>query len=368
MKITRVRPVSLVRRLHRPQRNSKSARSERRFTLVEVETDAGLKGLGDAFGDAAILPGIIDRRVAAMAVGLDPLDPVAVWKRMFESREFWETGGSVLCAMSAVEVACWDIRGQAEGVPVCELLGGSRRPSIEAYASDLHWDEPSHMSERAAQYVADGFRFVKTHIGAAGERDRDLARCAALRDAIGPDVGLMIDINTAFSRAEALERGIEFSGFRPYWYEEPIAPLDFAGHAWLRSQLPMPIATGENLYTRHGFEPFLESPSCDYLMPDILRCGGLGETMQVCAAAAKHGTIVSPHNYSSGVGLAATLHLMAAVPETQLLEFDPTGSSVYEELFVEPVAVIGGRVQVPTTPGLGVRLSPTVECRYKDPV
>src|SRR5437763_3167843 len=196
MRITEVRAIQRARRLDQPQRNSREGRSERTFTFVLVETDAGLTGLGDAYGDQALMPAIIERRLGSMALGLDPCDLDAVWARLFASRAFWETGGSVLCGISAIEVACWDIRGQAEGVPVCELLGGRQRDRVEAYASDLHWDEPAHMGELAAAYAAAGFRHVKTHLGAPGERDGDLARCAAIRRAIGPDVGFLIDINT----------------------------------------------------------------------------------------------------------------------------------------------------------------------------
>src|SRR5687768_15057036 len=153
MKITGVRTVQLARKCPRTQRNSCSARNERRFTFVLVDTDAGLTGIGDAYGDQALVEPIIHRRLAGLAAGLDPLDIQAVWKRLFASREFWEIGGSALCGMSAIEVACWDIRGQAEGVPVCELLGGRQRDRIEAYASDLHWEEPQVMAEVAASYA-----------------------------------------------------------------------------------------------------------------------------------------------------------------------------------------------------------------------
>src|SRR6516162_8326780 len=132
MHITEVRAVQLVRRLDRPLRNAREGRSERTFTFVLVETDAGLTGLGDAFGDPALMPAIIDRRLRPMALGLDPCDIAALWRRLFASRAFWETAGSVLCGISAIEVACWDIRGQAEGVPVCMLFGGRQREWIEA--------------------------------------------------------------------------------------------------------------------------------------------------------------------------------------------------------------------------------------------
>ncbi len=360
MQITDVKAVQLVRRLGRPQRNSREGRSERTFTFVLVETDVGLTGLGDAYGDQALMPTIIDRRLRPMAIGLDPCDIDAVWRRLFASRAFWETGGSVLCGISAIEVACWDIRGQAEGVPVCELLGGRQRAWIDAYASDLHWEEPERMAETAARYVEHGFRCVKTHIGAPGEMDRDLQRVESMRRAVGPNVGLMIDVNTVFEPEPALAFGQALLPFQPYWYEEPVAPLDASGHAWVRERLPLKIATGENLYLPQGFAPLWTHRACDYVMPDILRCGGLEQTRQICQDAVRQGVIPSPHNFSSGVGLAATLHLMAALPATEWLEFDPTGTAIYEELFIEPLVVEHGRVRVPTSPGLGVRLTEAI--------
>ena len=329
----------------------------RSFTFVLVETDAGFTGIGDGYGDPVLMEPIIERRLGPLSVGLDPTDIAGVWNKLFASRHFWETGGSVLCCVSAIEVACWDILGQSEGVPVCDLLGGRKRDSVEAYASDLHWDEPGYMAERAAGYVEKGFRYVKTHIGAPGEHDRDLQRVAAIREAIGPDVGFMIDVNTAFDRSTALAFGKELVPFDPFWYEEPLSPLDHEGHRWLRDQLPLRIAAGENLYLTQGFEPLWACHGCDYVMPDVLRCGGLEQSRRICQAARRHGITVSPHNYSSGVGTAATLHLMAALPETELLEFDPTGTAIYEELFIEPLGVTGGRVEVPGGPGLGVRLT-----------
>lgn len=364
MKITDIRVVQLERPLERPQGNACGVRHQRRFTLVLVETDAGLTGLGDAYGDQALMRPIIEKRLAGMAMGLDPTNPSGVWKKLFASRSIWETGGSVVCGISAIEVACWDIWAQAEGVPVYELLGGARRQQVEAYASDLHWDDPDYMADVAAAYVEAGFRYVKTHLGYPGEYDRDLKRVEALRRAIGPEHDLMIDINTGFDRATALRFGRDVCEFRPYWYEEPLSPLDAAGHAALRQQLPFAIATGENLYTTYGFMPLWHHQACDYVMPDVLRCGGFEQTRQICQAATEESIVPTLHNYSSGVGLAATLHLMAALPELELLEFDPTKTAVYEELFVDPLVVEGGHVQVPSTPGLGVRLTDEVANRY----
>ncbi|MEM7251269.1 MAG: mandelate racemase/muconate lactonizing enzyme family protein [Pseudomonadota bacterium] len=365
MKITRVSTVRLRRPLERPQRNAQGGRAERIFNFVVVETDAGIRGIGDAFGDDALMATIIERRVGPMAIGLDPTDIAQLWQTLFASRAFWEIGGSVLCAISAVEVACHDIWGKSEGVPVSTLLGGAKRDRIRAYASDLHWEEAERMAATAAAYVADGYTHVKTHVGAPGEFDNDLERLRQVREAIGPDVGFMVDINTAFDRDMALRFGEAIKEIDPFWYEEPLSPLDHEGHAMLKQQLGITIATGENLYTTHGFEPLFAARGCDFAMPDILRCGGIEQTRSICEGATGAGIVPSPHNYSSGVGTAATLHLMAAMPATDLLEFDPTGTAIYDELFVDGLHVENGEVLVPTGPGLGVELTDAVIERYR---
>jgi len=133
----------------------------------------------------------------------------------------------------------------------------------------------------------------------------------------------------------------------------------------LRDHLGLKIATGENLYTTHGFEPLFAAGGCDYVMPDILRCGGIAQTQLICEAALRAGVVATPHNFSRGVGTAATLHLMAAMPDTELLEFDPTGTAIYEELFVDTLDVEKGRVRVLTGPGLGVALTSDIIDRYR---
>jgi D-galactarolactone cycloisomerase len=363
MKITNIRTIQLTRRLSRLLRNSCDARSQRRFTFVLVETDAGITGIGDALGNQSFIETIIEKHYKNQALGVDPCDIEGLWRKLYCSGAFWEIGGSAVCALSAIEVACWDIRGKAEGVPVSQLLGGAKRDWVEAYASDLHWDEPQYMADMAGGFVDEGFRWVKTHIGA--EHDRDLVRLEAIRRAIGPEIGLMIDINTVYDRQTALEQGQRQAAFDPFWFEEPIAPADYEGHAWLREQLPIPIAAGENLYTVEGFAPMFACRGCDYVMPDILRCGGIRQTRLICEAAARAGVIATPHNFASGVGLAATLHLMAAVPETRLLEYDTSRTSIYEEMFVEPLAFKDGRVRVPTAPGLGVALTEEIIAKYR---
>jgi L-alanine-DL-glutamate epimerase-like enolase superfamily enzyme len=362
MKITNVRTIQLTRQLFRAMRNSRNTTHQRRFTFVIVETDAGITGIGNALGNQNFVEAIIEKHYKPQATGIDPLDIEGLWRKLYTGGGFWEIGGSAVCALSAIEIACWDIRGKAEGVPVSQLLGGAKREWVDAYASDLHWDEPQYMADLAKGFVDEGFRWVKTHIGA--EPDMDLVRLEAIRRAIGPEIGLMIDINTGFDRQTALEEGRRQAAFDPFWLEEPIAPADYEGHAWLRERLPFPIAAGENLYTLHGFAPMLACGGCDYIMPDILRCGGFRQSLLICEAAERAGVIASPHNFASGVGLAAVLHLMAALPQTQFLEYDASRTAICEEMFVEPLLVMDGRIRVPTAPGLGVALTDEIIAKY----
>ena len=326
-----------------------------------VSTDAGIAGLGDAHGDQSLMTCVVER-LKSVAIGLDPLDIDLLWKKLYERAFVWEPGGSCVCAISAVEMACWDIWGKAERCPVSELLGGAKRTWIKAYASDLHWDSASHMASEAKKYVDRGFEAVKTHIGA--EADEDLRRLEAIRSAIGSGTKLMIDLNTGLEREEAARRIDGYIPFAPFWVEEPIMPYDVDGHAWLRNRVSVPIAVGENLYTTHGFAAMLAGRGCDYVMPDVARSGGIRQTELVLRLAEANRVKCSPHNFSTGVRLAATLHVMAANPAMDWLEYDPTGTAICDELFVEPPVVKDGSVSVPTSPGLGVRLNDEVLRKY----
>jgi L-alanine-DL-glutamate epimerase-like enolase superfamily enzyme len=269
----------------------------------------------------------------------------------------------MVAGMSGVDLACWDIIGKALGQPVCRLIGGSCREWLPAYASDLHWKEdPAEMARLAASFVEQGYRLVKTHLGVDAEDD--VRRVRALREAIGSDVGLMVDINTGFDRPTAIRFGRRIAEYDITWYEEPLSPVDVAGFAVVREATGLPIATGENEYTRYGFKELFDRGGVDVAMPDIARAGGITELKKICALGEAFGIPISPHNYSSGVCSAATLQLMAATPSTGPREWDTVGASIVEELFVEPPVVKDGRVSVPLVPGLGVRLTDEVRAKY----
>ena len=363
MKITDVEVIQLVKSLDAPLRNSKQAAMRRQASLVRITTDEGIDGLGEAWCDPALAEAVVLGKLRPRLLGQDPFNVELIWQQAFEGAAMWDPKGSTVAGMSGVDLACWDIIGKALGQPVCRLIGGLCRDWIPAYASDLHWKEdPREMQRMAAGYVEEGYRWVKTHLGVDPEGDVDRVR--ALREAIGPDIGLMVDINTGFDRPTAIRFGRRIAEYDIFWYEEPLPPVDLAGFAAVREATGLPIATGENEYTRFGFKELFDRDGCDFAMPDIARAGGITELKKICALGEAHGIPVSPHNYSSGVCTAATLQLMAATPSTGPLEWDPVGFHIGPELFVEPPVMRDGKVSVPQVPGLGVRLTDEVRAKY----
>ncbi len=353
--ITNVEVIHLQKRLAAPTVNSKAAPSVRRYSIIKVSTDQGIYGLGEAAAPAEAVPGVV-AALRSRVVGYDAFASEAIWNEVVEGSPRYDLTGLPMAVVSGIDTALWDIKGKALGVPVYELLGGRLRSRVRAYASDLHWQEdPAEMGRVAAGFVERGFRHVKTHLGR--DAQDDIRRVRALREAIGPDVALMVDINTAYSLPTAITFGRRIEEFDIFWYEEPLAPHDLVGCARVRADTGLPIATGENEYTRFGFKRLFDADAADFAMPDVARTGGITELKRICALAQAYHVVVSPHNYSSGVCLAATLHVMASTVGTELLEYDPLGYAISREFFVEPPEEKDGEVSIPDTPGLGVHLT-----------
>ena len=362
MRISEIEAVVLKKPMERPLLVSRGSMAARTAVLVLVHTDEGITGLGESVGEPSGVVAVLRDHLGPLLLGEDPLDIERLWEKMFASGIYWDLKGALVIALSGIDIALWDIKGKSLGVPVYQLLGGACRRTLRAYASDLFWDEPETMADAAATYVHDGFPIVKAHIGR--ELEGDIARVKAIRHAIGEDAGLMIDINCAYDRPTAVRMGRRFEEFSPFWYEEPLRPYDVEGYRDLHHQVRIPLALGENEFTKHGFLDLFQQGAVDYIMPDPGRVGGLTEMKKVAALAEAFNRVVSPHNFSSGVLLAATLHFMAATPNADLLEFDVTGTAIYDELLAEPLKVNRGVVDVPQRPGLGVVLTDEVRERY----
>lgn len=364
MKITAIKTYLLEKQLSSSMCISRGGFRIRNHIIVEVYTDEGITGLGEGIGNAKYIKSLLDGQMSSMAIDEDPMNIEKIRHKLMDSQVYFERKGSALCAASAIEMACWDIKGKALGVPVYQLLGGLYQDKLECYASDLYWEEnPADMGKYAENMVEKGFRTLKAHIGYESPKS-DLARVAAIRDAVGDDVGLMIDLNAGYDTMDALSAFRLWQDMNLVWIEEPLSPNLVDAMADIRTKANVPIAAGENEFQVYGFKELFDKRAIDVAMPDIGRVGGIQETKNICALAQAYGVPVSPHNYSSGILLAATMHLMASTPNTKLLEMDGSRNAVYDELLISPLEVDDGYIQVPDDPGLGVQLPSEIIEKY----
>lgn len=366
MRITDVSVITLGHRL--PESNGLSRNREIGFrgaAFVVIDTDEGIRGIGEGYGpEYFIVKTIVERKFKPMIMGMNPLDIERIWKKMLLSPVYWDQKGQGVSAASGVDMALWDIAGKYLDVPVYKLLGGDVTidGKLQAYASDLFWETPEEMAKSAERYVKQGFPAVKTHLGNGLVEDE--RRVIAIKEVIG-EAELMVDMNCGYGRVDALKLGRMLERHGVYWYEEPLSPYDVDGYAYLKSKLDIPIATGENEYTKWGFKELFLKNGVDYAMPDIMRCGGITETKKICALAEAFDVTVTPHSYTTGVGLAATMHVMASSPICQWLELDVAPYPLFGDLLItSPKPDGNGRVKVPEEPGLGVHMPEKIVKKY----
>jgi len=364
MKIIEIRVHLLHKKLSTSMNISRGGFNVRTHAIVEVITDQGINGLGEGVGDAALVKAIIETRLEQLAIGLDPMNIEKMRMSLIDSQVYFESKGSVICAASAIEMACWDIKGKALGVPVYQLLGGLFHNTLDTYVSDVYWEtDPLVMAKNAERIMDMGYTNIKAHLGCRPPRD-ETQRVEILRKVVGVDGKLMIDLNAGYTPLEASEACRMWEQFQLHWLEEPLNPAQINALADLRRQMLIPIACGENEFRLSGFKQLFDKKSVDVAMPDIGRAGGIQEVKNICVLAESYGVTVSPHNFSSGILLAATIHLMASTQNAALLEYDSSGNAVYQDLLVEPLEIKNGRVTVPHHPGLGVHLPADILKQY----
>lgn len=365
MKITQVQVIFLEKKLASTMQISRGGFRLRQHALIKVDTDEGIYGLGEGIGNARLVQAIVEAQMGDAARGLDPFDIEKIREKLMAGQVYYENKGSAICAASGIEMACWDIMGKALRVPCYKLLGGLYREEIPAYASDVYWEEdPAAMAANARRIVNAGYRTIKAHIGYRPPED-DLKRVQALRQAIGDKIGLMIDLNAGYNAFEARQAMKLWEPYDLTWLEEPLVPDQSQALADLRRHGSIPIAAGENEFRAGGFDGLFAQQAVDVAMPDIGRAGGILETKHICALAKTRGVPVSPHNFSSGVLLAATMHLMASTPNTMLLEIDTSNNAVYEDLLTRPLTLREGAIVISDAPGLGVEFREDVVGQFR---
>jgi D-galactarolactone cycloisomerase len=354
----------LSAKLSEPFAYSRAWYDTRMAMIVEIETDSGLIGWGECYGPAWITAAAV-RTMAPWLIGQDPLRGDDLWRTLYARLRDHGQKGAVIEGLSGIDIALWDIKGKHFGAPVHQLLGGAVRLEAPAYATGLYRRQsgspPEYLAEEAASYVAEGFRAVKLKVGFGVEEDAAAAR--AVRDAIGPDVALMIDANHAYDRVAATRLGRMVEDLDIAWFEEPVPPEDLEGYRALRSALSMPIAGGECEFTRFGFRDVLSAQAMDIIQPDVCAAGGLSECKKIADMAEAFGVRCNPHVWGTGIAIAASLQLLAVLPPhtptsltslPPMLEFDRTEHPIRQAILTQPLTPERGVARVPEGPGLGI--------------
>lgn len=368
MRITAVDVFELSCPLEQPFGWSQGWIDRREVGLVRITTDEGIVGWGEGSGGCGHL---ISTHLTPHLLDQDPMDRNGLWEACFaalyNANNFVGFGGS---ALSAVDIALWDLAGKATGLPVCDLLGGKVRDKVAVYATGLYYTEgefPDRLMDEARGYVDAGFTGMKTKVGGLSIEE-DARRVAALRDAVGPETKLMVDANLAYNASTAVRIGRYLEQLDVFWFEEPVNPRDIDGLLQVKSNLSMAIAGGENLRTRFDFRDYLTRRAFDIAQPDVAHCGGLTEMARIAAMANACGIVVNPHVWGSPIMIAASLHLASTLPacptardpqpyqQEPVMEFDRTPSAIRDELCMEPIEAVDSYVTVPAGPGLGVEV------------
>ncbi len=303
----------------------------------------------------------------SLLVGEDPQEVERLWQKMYQGTIYFGRRGVAIHAISGVEIALWDIAGQAAGRPIHELVGGRQRNSIRAYASTLMPETPDETKRVVTRWRGEGFGAVKLGWGPLGRgAEADLALVAAAREAGGPDLDLMIDIGFGWrDAADAIERARRMSESRPYWIEEPFPPDDYDSYARLAGAIDVPLAAGEEETTLDDFERLIERGRVGVVQPDVTRAGGISECLRIAALAKKRGRRCVLHSWSTGIIKAASLHVLASMDEAEYFEYAVQSTELNQRLVRERFPVVDGEVKIPTAPGLGVELDEEVveRCR-----
>ena len=344
--------------------------------LVEIETRDGVVGWGECYGPSAVAKAFIDTQLAARVIGRDAFDVEAIWEELYNRIKDYGPKGMSIAAISGIDIALWDIVGKCAGKPVHKLIGGTCRTEVMAYATGMYFSDMDRLVaeavEEAEGYARAGFRAMKMKIGLGSVR-RDIERVAAVRQAIGPDIALMVDANHSLSVPAAIRMGRALEPLDILWFDEPISPEDIDGYIEVSRALDMAVAGGENEFTRWGFRDTIARKAMDIVQPDVCAAGGLSECRKIATLASAFGVECVPHAWGSVVGLAATIQFLAALPDqppclfpvAPMLEFEQEQNPFRDELSPTPIVQTNGIVQVPTAPGLGIEIDRAVLARYR---
>jgi L-alanine-DL-glutamate epimerase-like enolase superfamily enzyme len=374
-----------------PDYNVQACSSAQDDLVVEVHTDDGIVGIGETDTNPWVARECIRARgthcmglgLQEMLLGADPMQPEAIWEKLYAGSKMTGRRGALICAMGAIDMALWDIRGKATGLPIYRLLGAERPRVVAPYASLLPTGRTveeygQSLVEKASRAKALGFRAAKlevclngpySHNGLQESDDAIVEIVAECRRRVGPELVLLVDVAYAWPDARtALSVIKRLAAYDLFFVETPIDIDDLEGYAFLREHSPVRIAAGEWQNTRFEFVDLADRGQLDVLQPDVGRVGGFTEAMRVCQIAADRNRLIVPHCWKSGIGIAASAHLAAACDCCPYIEFLPielAESPLRRELLMHDLPVVDGLISLPEGPGLGIELNRDTIEKYR---
>lgn len=342
--------------------------SWRNLTFVKVETDEGVTGISEVRMNnrtdalVAYLDGVKKRHV----IGCDPFNTEDLYQRMFRN-DYGRAGEIVATGISVVEIACWDIIGKVLNQPVYRLLGGACRNEIKAYANGWYRveREPAEFHAAAKRVLEKGYKALKFDPFGAGyyelsyeEKLKSVSLVEAVRDAVGADVEILVEMHGRFSPYTAIEISAELEQFKPSWVEEPVPPDNIAALAKAADKINLPVATGERLHNKYEYRELINLQTADILQPDITQTGGFSETKKIAAMGDMCYMTVAPHNVGGPVSTATALHFAASTPNFKIQEhFNDFSEAWVKEAATGCPEVVDGYFSLPGGPGLGMELN-----------
>ncbi|MGH2461524.1 MAG: mandelate racemase/muconate lactonizing enzyme family protein [Chloroflexota bacterium] len=366
MKITNVTTTQLAIPGFRPIQDAtipppRSSTGSRGALFVHIHTDAGIEGLGLGAATSAVRS-VIHDNLQDLLIGEDPFEIERLWEAMFWRVRGYGRKGIAFCAISSIDIALWDLKAKALGLPLYRLLG-QYRDSVPVYGSGgwTNFSETELVEEQTG-YVARGMRSVKMKVGKDfGKAEReDVRRLAAVRKAVGDDVEILIDANNGYYAKQAIAMAREFEQYRVGWLEEPVLADDIEGLAAIARATAIPIATGEHEYTKYGFKDLIARGGADIVQPDVGRVGGVTEWLKVAHLAHAFNLPVAPHAYA-----IVSLHVGCATPNLRIVEYLGVEEQGYRAFFTEVPQPKDGRwAPFPDRPGLGIELNPDTVKKY----
>jgi len=334
------------------------------YIIVRIETDEGIVGYGEASPMGASVVANTVRHLGRMIVDQDPFNIEALWMRMFTRGHKLGPMGAQLEAMAGIDIALYDIKGKALNTPIYNLLGGAFRLKIPIYASSMRRDmTPEEEAERVEKFHAQGYTWYKQHSavqwGYDNERDQTIDVVKAIRDRLGDKMTLLVDVNNAYTVHHAVEIGRQLEDLNVFHFEEPIPAYDYDGYSRLQASLDIPIAAGEQEYTRWQFRDLITIAQVDILQPDVVKSGGFTEMMKIAALAQTYNKPITVHNTQPTIGTAAHLHFWAACQNChypQEYNIEPHPLRDRTPILKTPLKIHDGCMDVPQGPGLGIEV------------